>query len=71
MTIENREPPSAFQLVEATIDELHAPIRSGQTTCAAAVQEYIARARAYNGVASRLVTAVRLHKGISAPHRPN
>src|SRR5688572_25979852 len=45
-----------FQLEEATIDELHAAIRSGQTTCVEIVQRYIARARAYNGVASALMT---------------
>ncbi len=46
-----------FRLEEATIEELHAAITSGQTTCVAIVQHYIDRARAYNGVASVLVTA--------------
>ncbi len=46
----------AFRLEEATIDELHAAIRSGETTCVAVVRHYIERARAYNGVASVLVT---------------
>jgi Asp-tRNA(Asn)/Glu-tRNA(Gln) amidotransferase A subunit family amidase len=46
----------AFCLEEATIDELHAAIQSGQTTCVAIVQHYIGRVRAYNGVASALVT---------------
>jgi amidase len=45
-----------FCLEEATIDELHAAIRSGQTTCVEIVQHYIDRVRAYNGVASMLVT---------------
>src|SRR5260370_20695680 len=45
-----------FRLEEATIAELHAAIRAGQTTCVAVVQQYIERARAYNGVASLLVT---------------
>lgn len=45
-----------FGLEEATIDELHAAIRAGQTTCVDVVQHYIARARAYNGVCSLLVT---------------
>src|SRR3989442_5663173 len=45
-----------FRLEEATIDELHAAIRSGEITCVQIVQHYIARARAYNGVASALVT---------------
>ena len=45
-----------FRLEEATIDELHRAIRAGQTTCVAIVQHYIARARAYNGACSALVT---------------
>ncbi|MDB5599057.1 MAG: hypothetical protein JWN71_1101 [Xanthobacteraceae bacterium] len=46
-----------FRLEEATIADLHAAIRSGQTTCVAVVQHYIDRVRAFNGVASLLVTA--------------
>ncbi len=49
------QPP--FYLEETTIDALHAAIRAGQTTCVAVVQHYIDRVRAYNGVASALVTA--------------
>jgi amidase len=45
-----------FRVDEATIDELHAAITSGRTTCVAVVQQYIKRARAFNGVASVLVT---------------
>ena len=45
-----------FCLEEASIDELHAAIRSGEITCVQVVQHYIDRARAYNGVASALVT---------------
>ena len=56
MTAENGKASAGFQLVEATIDGLHAAIRAGDTTCAAVVWEYIARARAYNGVSSVLVT---------------
>jgi amidase len=48
--------PEPFVLEEATIDELHAAIRAGQITCVDVVQHYIARARAYNGVCSLLVT---------------
>ena len=48
--------PKTFQLEEATIAELHRAIRAGQTTVAAVVQRYLDRARAYNGVASALVT---------------
>jgi hypothetical protein len=46
-----------FRLEEATIDELHAAIKAEATTCVAVVQYYVARVRAYNGVASALVTA--------------
>jgi amidase len=45
-----------FRLDEATIDELHAAIQSGRTTCVAVVRHYIERVRAYNGVTSLLVT---------------
>ena len=45
-----------FRLEEATIDELHEAIRAGRTTCVAVVHHYIDRVRAYNGVASVLVT---------------
>jgi Asp-tRNA(Asn)/Glu-tRNA(Gln) amidotransferase A subunit family amidase len=43
-------------LEEATIAEMHEAIRSGQTTLVKIVQGYIDRARAYNGVASLLLT---------------
>src|SRR4051812_28651876 len=45
-----------FRLEEATIDELHQAIRAGKTTVVEIVEHYIARVRAYNGVASLLVT---------------
>ena len=51
-----RAPAKPFRLEEATIDDLHRAIRSGATTVTAVVQGYLARARAYNGVASMLVT---------------
>ena len=57
MTDEPSTPDTPFRLEEATIEELHAAIRAGQTTCVAVVQHYIDRVRAYNGVASLLVTA--------------
>ncbi|HZM46182.1 MAG TPA: amidase family protein [Burkholderiales bacterium] len=50
-------PQQTFRVEEATIAELHQAIREGRTTCVAVVRQYIARARAYNGVASALVTA--------------
>ena len=46
----------SFRLDEATIDELHEAIRAGRTTCVAVVRHYIERVRAFNGVASALVT---------------
>jgi amidase len=46
----------SFRLEEATIDELHAAIKAGAITCVAVVRQYLARVRAYNGVASMLVT---------------
>lgn len=46
----------AFHLEEATIPEMHEAIRAGKITCVQIVQHYIERARAFNGVASRLVT---------------
>ncbi len=45
-----------FRVEEATIDELHRAIKAGRTTCVAVVQQYMDRVRAYNGVASVLVT---------------
>jgi amidase len=45
-----------FRLEEATIDEMHAAIKAGEITCVQIVQHYIDRARAFNGVASALVT---------------
>jgi amidase len=52
-----------FRLEEATIDELHAAIRAGEITCVQVVEHYVARARAYNGVASVLVS----HDGAPVP----
>ena len=47
-----RQAGEAFCLEEATIDDLHEAIRDGRTTCVAVVRHYIARVRAYNGVAA-------------------
>jgi Asp-tRNA(Asn)/Glu-tRNA(Gln) amidotransferase A subunit family amidase len=46
-----------FRVEEATIAELHQAIRDGRTTCVDVVKQYIARARAYNGPSSLLVTS--------------
>ena len=56
MTDERDASDTPFRLEEATIEQLHRAIRAGQTNCVAVVQHYIERARAYNGVASVLVT---------------
>ena len=59
-------PSEPFRVEEATIDDLHRAIKSGRTTCADVVRQYIARARAFNGVATRLVT----QDGAPVPARP-
>lgn len=48
---------SPFQLEEATIVDLHRAICAGEATVSQVVRHYVARAQAYNGVASVLVTA--------------
>ena len=57
MTMASAALDRSFRLEEATIGQLHAAIRAGETTCVAVVEQYLARVRAYNGVASALVTA--------------
>jgi Asp-tRNA(Asn)/Glu-tRNA(Gln) amidotransferase A subunit family amidase len=47
---------AAFDVVETSIDEIHDALRSGETTCAQVVEAYVARARAYNGICTQLVT---------------
>src|SRR5262245_31914042 len=47
-----------FQLQEATIDDIHKAIRSGEMSCKQIVEAYIARAKTYNvGACAKLVTA--------------
>ncbi len=45
-----------FSLQEASIDSIQNGIRSGAVTCKQIVEGYIARAKAYNGVCTKLVT---------------
>ena len=45
-----------FEIVEATIEDIHEAIKSGDITCTQLVQQYIDRAAAYNGVCTQLVT---------------
>jgi amidase len=47
----------AFEVEEATIQDVHRAIQSGETTCTQIVEAYIERAKAYNGVCTALVTA--------------
>ncbi|MGQ0751973.1 MAG: amidase family protein [Betaproteobacteria bacterium] len=56
MPDETGRPDKPFRVEEATIAELHQAIRDGRTTCVEVVQQYLERVRAYNGVASMLVT---------------
>jgi amidase len=59
-------PSEPFRVEEATIDDLHRAIKAGRTTCADVVRQYIARARAFNGVATQLVT----QDGAPVPAQP-
>jgi amidase len=59
-------PAEPFRVEEATIDDLHRAIKSGRTTCADVVRQYIARARAFNGAATQLVT----QDGAPVPAQP-
>jgi amidase len=51
-----RSPAKPFRLEEATIHELHAAIKAGETTVVDVVKHYIARVRAFNGTSNLLVT---------------
>jgi len=45
-----------FHLQEASIDSIQSGIRSGAVTCKQVVEGYLARAKAYNGMCTKLVT---------------
>ena len=45
-----------FELVEATIGDVHRAIQQGQITCRGLVEAYLQRARVYNHPSDRLVT---------------
>ncbi|MDR3415901.1 MAG: amidase family protein [Nevskia sp.] len=53
----NAAPAAGFHLQEATIDSIQGAIRSGEVTCKQVVEQYISRAKAYNGMCTALVTA--------------
>src|SRR5262245_11011987 len=44
----NTEPPGRFDVVEATIDDVQAALRSEQVTCRGLVELYLARIRSYD-----------------------
>lgn len=50
------DPSTEFMIEEATIAGMHRAIMDGTTTCLGVVEAYIARAQAYNGVCTALVT---------------
>src|SRR5664279_2456538 len=56
MAEQHGAPNRPFHVEEATIDELHKAIKAGRTTCVEVTQQYIERVRAFNGIASILVT---------------
>src|SRR4051812_36231302 len=47
---------SPFHIEEASIADIQNAIKAGQITCQGVVQAYLARAKAYNGVCTALVT---------------
>src|SRR5882757_6885732 len=47
---------SHFQIEEASIDDLQRAIQAGEVTCQGIVRAYIDRAKAYNGICTKLVT---------------
>jgi amidase len=49
--------PDGFEIVEATISDVHRAIQQGQISCRALVEAYIQRAKAYSGTSDRLVTS--------------
>ena len=46
-----------FHLEEATIEDIHDAIKSGEITCKGVVQAYFNRVKAYNGICTAVVTA--------------
>ena len=51
-----RSQEAPFQVEEASITDIQNAIRSGKTTCKQVVQQYIDRAKAYNGACTALMT---------------
>src|SRR5438552_3179031 len=55
-TVSAQKSSGEFHIEEASITDIQSAIRSGQTSCKQVVQAYIARAKAYNGVCTALLT---------------
>ena len=49
------EGKNKFEVVEASVADLHEAIRNGRAKVVEVVQKYIDRVRAYNGVSSMLL----------------
>jgi amidase len=49
-------PAQEFHVEEASISDIQSAIKSGKTTCEGVVRTYLARAKAYNGVCTALLT---------------
>jgi amidase len=47
---------ATMPLVETSIDDIQDAIRAGKTTCKQVVEGFVARAKAYNGICTKLVT---------------
>src|SRR5688572_7386989 len=47
---------ATMPLVESSIDDIQDAIRAGKTTCKEVVEGFVARAKAYNGICTKLVT---------------
>jgi hypothetical protein len=52
----DKDSKKKFEIVEASISDIHKAIKTGKATCTEIVQQYIDRAKAYNGVCTQLVT---------------
>ena len=72
--IDARADSGGFHLQEAGIDDLQHAIQTGQTTCHRIVQAYVDRARAYNGICTKLATKdggkVAVGKGVTRAGAP-
>jgi amidase len=55
-TLSAQKSSGEFHIEEASITDIQSAIRSGQTSCKQVVQAYIARAKAYNGACTALLT---------------